>query len=108
MKKEREPAGSLRADNSFGTAAVVLGILSIVLSSLGGIILGVIGMILASKQRRVMQTSWASWGFWLSAVGVLLSVIILVYGLIQLCTLAGTCANIPSYIQQVQLSPISP
>jgi len=67
-------------DNGFGIASVVLGILSVTFSVLipfQGVFLGVIGLIFALIQRKKSNNKWASWGVILSAVGIMLSIVIL-------------------------------
>src|SRR3989344_6951687 len=73
-----------RGDNSFGTASVVLGILSItfacgvLLGSPAGLGLGIVSLIFALKQRKSSKNSWSSWGLGLSLVGIILSIIFLI------------------------------
>jgi len=69
MKKE---------DNSFGVAAVILGILSIMFASINGIILGVIALIFAKKQQKRSPNSWGKNGKILSIIGIILSIIIMI------------------------------
>ncbi len=66
MKKEE--------DNSFGVAAVVIGILSIVSGSLPGIVLGVIGVIFSKKQNKIMANKWSKSGFLLGVIGIILGI----------------------------------
>jgi hypothetical protein len=69
MKKE---------DNSFGVAAVILGIFSIMFASLNGIILGIIALIFANKQQKLFPNHWGKYGKVLSIIGIILSLIVMV------------------------------
>ncbi|MFH1425639.1 MAG: hypothetical protein ABIG28_02850 [archaeon] len=69
MKKE---------DNSFGIAAVLLGILSIVFASANGVIFGIIGLIFANKQQKVSKNKWGKNGKILSIIGIILSIILII------------------------------
>lgn len=66
--------------NSFGIAAVILGILSIV-STLGqiapGVLLGIVGIVFAIKQKRVSKNSWSKAGLILSILGIILNIVAL-------------------------------
>jgi len=65
------------ADNSFGIASVILGILSIVLASVPGIIFGIIGLFFASKQKKIHANKWSKAGFILAIIGIILSVVVI-------------------------------
>ena len=64
-------------DNSFGTASVVLGIFSIMLSSppLYGLVLGVISFIFSTKQQKKFKNGWSKSGKILSIIGIILSIV---------------------------------
>lgn len=75
MKKEA--SGAVALDNSFGVASVILGILSILLLSTNGVILGVIALIFANKQRNKHETSWSRAGRILSIIGIIVGIILI-------------------------------
>ena len=79
MKKEEKSM-----DNSFGTASVILGILSITLSSLMGITLGIIGLVFSIKQKKKMENKWSDAGKILNIIGVILGVIVFTLALVYL------------------------
>lgn len=79
MKKEAQNYSSKNYhDNSFGIAAVVLGILSIVFASLNGIVIGVISLIFANKQQARNPNVWGKNGKALAIVGIILSVVVII------------------------------
>ena len=65
-------------DNSFGVAAAVLGILSIISSFIPiiGLILGIISLIFGIKQKNIMRNRWSKAGIILSIIGIILAIII--------------------------------
>ena len=63
-------------DNSFGTSSVILGILSIIFSSIPGLILGITALVFAMKQKKIEKNKWSKWGMLLSIIGIILSIII--------------------------------
>ena len=92
LESDVEGAAGYRAEeqgsDGLATAALVLGILSIVgafVYNWVGMILGIIGIVLGAKARKACQTSKATAGFVCSIIGVILSAIALV------CVLA--CAS---------------
>ena len=72
MKKEAEKT----YDNSFGIAAVILGIFSILFAypPLYGLTLGVISLIFAGKQQKIMRNNWSRNGRTLALIGIILSI----------------------------------
>ncbi len=63
-------------DNSFGVAAVVLGIMSIMSGSLPGIVLGIISVVFSKKQEKSFKNKWSKAGFVLGIVGIILGLIL--------------------------------
>ena len=59
------------------TAGLVLGLCSLVFCwcPLAGIALGITGMVFGAKGKRSSSPGMATWGFWLSLVGLVLSVL---------------------------------
>ena len=92
MKKEDL---AMHKDNSFGTASVVLGIISIIFSSIIGLILGIIGLIFALKQKKLSKNGWAKAGIILNVIGVILGIIVFVMAL-------KTILNNPAFLSQFQ------
>ncbi|MEK6825339.1 MAG: hypothetical protein AABY00_00980 [Nanoarchaeota archaeon] len=87
MKKR--VAGSSRSnENSFGTASVVLGIVSLVFPSYYGLIPGIVALVFALKQRHNGNNRWAVWGCALAIIGILINVLDLMYGGAQGGTIA--------------------
>lgn len=62
------------------TTSLVLGILSIVFCWAWyiGIILGVIGIILGALGRKSPKRNVATWGMWLSIIGVILAIVFII------------------------------
>ena len=90
---ETEGAAGYRADNSTSsgsaTAALVLGILAIILSfiklpligriPLIGLILGVLGLVLGAKARKQSQTNLATAGLICSIVGLVICILRIIF-----------------------------
>jgi len=72
--------------NGKGVASLVLGIVSIVFTGLG-IIPGVIGLILAMQQKKVYPNKINTVGFITSIIGIILSVIVIIWTIIAGATL---------------------
>lgn len=87
----------ISGDNSFGIASVILGILSITLVSLNGIILGVIALIFSNKQDKIHPNKWSRSGKILSIIGIALSVLIIVIALIIAKVYPELFANLGTY-----------
>jgi hypothetical protein len=85
-------------DNSYGTASVVLGILSIVLSSLPGIILAIVGIVFANKQRKIESNKWAKNGKVLGIVGLILGIVTFGFAIwaVSQAIASGQLAGIPA------------
>ena len=77
MKKEESK--SVLHDNSFGVASVVLGILSVLLASLSGIILGIISLVFSQKQAINSANKWSRAGKILSIIGIIVGILTLVF-----------------------------
>lgn len=81
------------SDNSFGIAAVILGILSITLSInfivFGGLILGFIGLVFALIQRRNLKNKWVLWGLILSVAGIIIGLVLAALFLSAIAELAA-------------------
>lgn len=62
-------------DNSCGVAGVILGILSIALFwiPIVGVVLGIVGVIFAYKQNKLMPNKWSKAGLWICWIGLILS-----------------------------------
>lgn len=81
MKKEETKKYS---DNSFGTASVILGIIGLVISSLPGAIFGAVGLIFASKQRKISKNGWSKAGKILNVIAIILGLTLFVVNIIYL------------------------
>ena len=68
--KKRAPY-QINAGNSFGTAALVFGVLSIIFLFFDGIILSVLGILFALKQWYISRNKWAYWALAISIIGLL-------------------------------------
>ena len=70
--------------NSMGVASLVLGIVSLVLMWVPfiGLISGIIGLVLALKQKKIMPNGLATGGLVTSIIGMALSTIYLIFWLI--------------------------
>jgi hypothetical protein len=68
-------------NTGFGTAAFVLGIVSIVLSWTFyiGLPCGIVGLVLSIKQKAIGQTKLGNTGFILSIIGTVLSTLSLLF-----------------------------
>lgn len=78
MKKKEVRSSSKSGENSFGVAAVVLGVVSIVFSifnSVAAVLFGIIGLVFASKQHSSHPTPWAKWGRVTNAIGIILGIV---------------------------------
>ena len=73
MKKEE--------DNSFGIASVSIGAVSLALSFSNqpiAIVLGIVAMVLANKQRKRNKNDWSKWGKNLGLASVIISLILII------------------------------
>ncbi len=78
MKKEEMKVSSPRTnDNSFGVASVVIGIVAIVFASLSGIVLGLVGLYFAMKQKSVNPNRWSRNGMILNIIALVVSLIVI-------------------------------
>ena len=83
MSKKRSAEGGNYTNNS-GVAAVVLGILSILfgisifLGSFAGVILAIISLVFALRQRKVHSNIWSTWGVILSIAGLAINLAIII------------------------------
>lgn len=64
-------------DNSFGVAAVIMGILSVTFASIPGLVMGILAIIFASIQKKRFPNKWAKVGFTLGIIGVVLNVLVI-------------------------------
>jgi uncharacterized membrane protein len=71
--------GQKASDNSCGVVGVVFGILSIVSLSVGGVVMGVIGLIFSMKQKNKMPNKWSKAGTILSWIGIIIGIIAVVF-----------------------------
>ncbi len=78
MPKKSVKISETSKDNSFGVVGVVLGILSILFLSSGGIVLGIIGLVFSLKQKKLSANSWSKAGAYLNIIGIILGIIALV------------------------------
>lgn len=82
-------------DNSFGVAGVILGIISVVLSSAPGILLGIIGLVFSFKQKKIAKNKWALAGTILNIIGIVIGLAIFIFAL-------NAILNNPNFISQFQ------
>lgn len=105
------------SNNDFGIAALVFGVLSIVLffTVIPSIVLGILALIFGFVQRKKAKNKWALTGIILSIIGIILSLGLVwlivstfreVSSLLQSCindpTLPG-CEDVLKYLNQQQL-----
>jgi protein-S-isoprenylcysteine O-methyltransferase Ste14 len=88
MKKEEI------GDNSFGTASVVIGIMSIFSPSIFGVILGIVSLVFAKKQIKKGKNKW-------SKAGKILGIIGIVLGIIWLLIFITSLLNNPEIFSQI-------
>lgn len=82
--KEASIQPTISSDNSHGLVAFIFGMFSILLAPgldififygpVVSIILGMLGIIFAIKQRKVNNNKWAKTGLWLSILGIVISI----------------------------------
>ena len=113
------PKESVNVDNSCGTVAVTLGIISIVIpmctllaffAPFVGFTLSVTAFFFALAQGRTSANKWSKAGIILAVIGFVMNGVILLIMLSilasigdkyqELCTLAGSCDNIPAYFAE--------
>lgn len=92
MKKEVKQSAQ---DNSFGVASVVLGILSIIFASFNGLILSVIALIFANKQRKINANKWSKAGKILGIIGLVISIALIVLIIVGLATNPDLLSSLP-------------
>ena len=75
-----------KEDNSFGVLSVLFGILSIIFSlgllipaPIAGIIFGILGIIFSFQQKKRYKNSWSGAGLWLSIIGLVINVLLLIW-----------------------------
>ena len=90
--KKKVVRASRSNDNSFGTAAVVLGVVSLVFPSYYGIIAGIVALLFALKQRSDNNNNWALWALILAILGIVANLIDLIY-------LGSTGVGVVQYIK---------
>ena len=73
--------------NGFGVTSFTLGILCVIfviLNPLIALVLGIVGFIFGKKQNKIQKTSLAKAGIVLNIVGMILSVVIIILGIIAI------------------------
>lgn len=78
----------ISSENSYGLVAFIFGILSILSAPaldififygpIAGLILGILGIIFAVKQRSISKNKWSNWGLWLSIAGLVVNIAVFV------------------------------
>lgn len=96
MEKEER-----KTDNSFGVVSFICGLFSVLLSITiaPAIVLGVLGIIFGIMQKKRSKNKWTVWGIVLSAIGIILAILIIIWivsWVNQLTTLLQTCQANPS------------
>jgi len=93
MAKKKTPAKvktpAKDKPNGLGIASLVLGIVSIVLFWLPfiGIVMGIVGIILSGKQKKISPNGIATGGLVTSSIGLVISIIYTLFWIIALVTL---------------------
>ena len=115
------------SSNDLGLSSVILSIVSLsfifltfmaFLAPLVGLVLSIIALVFALKQKKRNYNKWVKYGLILSIIGIVIHFLIVI-GMIsvlnsvssqyeQLCDLAGGCENIPQYIQEQQAAGVYP
>ncbi|MDO8555640.1 MAG: hypothetical protein Q7R96_00515 [Nanoarchaeota archaeon] len=82
---------------NMGTASLVLGIVSIILCWVPflGVITGIIGIILAGKQKKIFPTGIATAGFITSIVGLVFSGFYLIFWIFFAAAFATALSAVP-------------
>jgi len=62
-------------DNSFGVAGVIFGVLSILSLSVGGVVMGIVGLFFSLKQKKIMKNKWSNSGIVLNIIGIIVGLI---------------------------------
>lgn len=77
----KEASDKSHKDNSCGVVAVVFGILSLIfiLIPFIGLTMGIVGVIFAYKQKKMMHNKWSKAGLWMCWIGVVIGFIWSVY-----------------------------
>lgn len=75
-KEENKEQYKHNIDNSCGIVAVIMGILSLLLSSLTGVIMGIIGLAFSIKQDKIAKNKWSKAGFILNIIGIIIGIIV--------------------------------
>ena len=86
-------------DNSSGIVGVTLGILSIIISGTGGIVMGIVGFVFALKQGKKYKNSWSKAGIILNVIGIVLGIIFTIYAINQILT----NSDVLSQLQNLQV-----
>ena len=95
MKKEEIP----RNDNSFGTASVVLGVVGLTLSSLIGVVLGIVGLIFGKKQNKINKNSWSKAGIIINTISIIVGIVAFI---ILFISSINNFLNNPDFVAQIQ------
>ena len=72
---KKEVSKTTTGENGAGIVGVVFGILSVVSLSVGGIVLGIIGLIFSFKQKKAAANKWSKAGIILNIIGIILGVL---------------------------------
>ena len=83
------------SDNSFGVASVILGVLSILSLSFGGVIMGIIGLAFSFQQKKRNKNNWSKAGLILNIIGIILGIIAVIF-------LVNFASDYLSQLQQLQ------
>ena len=73
--EERSESGTTSHSNDLGIVAVVFGILSVFSFSAGGVVMGIIGLVFATKQKKKHHNKWSKAGIALNIIGIILGII---------------------------------
>ncbi|MCH7568534.1 MAG: hypothetical protein IIA87_03860 [Nanoarchaeota archaeon] len=95
VKKEVVKKSVAVQENSLGVAGVVFGILSVLSLSVGGIIMGIVGLVFSLKQSKLNKNKWSKAGIVLNIVGIIL-------GIIAIYVLVNYAADILGQLQGLQ------
>jgi uncharacterized membrane protein HdeD (DUF308 family) len=70
-------------DNNFGVVGVTFGILSIIFSSAMGLVIGIVGLVFAMKQKKKHSNKWSKNGIVLNIVGIILGIAFMIFAITQ-------------------------
>ncbi len=61
--------------NGFGIVGVIMGILSVLSLSIGGTVMGVVGLVFSMQQKKREANSWSKAGIILNWIGIILGIV---------------------------------